>query len=309
MVAADTALRRRSASIGCELRHHPEAARICDRDKRIAEIRAGSIGRPSSRSAGSRLGERANVDTSPELTRKEVSMPEQHRLHLDRTGFPMVWREEVAAYVHWVPVTKVQFEYFICDAPDAHFDSTWYDEILDLNPRVTPGEVSVGNYWRSFLTGLRPSEAQRFASWSGDGYRLPTDSEWSTLYGRLRAQPAETLSTLERLDTPNQRARTLLERFSHVAQASLQGQAPSLASQMLFRFGALEWVQVGRPPAAWGLRGEPLPAFCGNLEVLDRPAEPLGATESTRYAAAGFRLLYNPPSAQPEDIPAEPARG
>jgi len=32
----------------------------------------------------------------------------------DKTGFPMVRVDEVNAYVHWLPVTKIQFETFYC---------------------------------------------------------------------------------------------------------------------------------------------------------------------------------------------------
>lgn len=222
----------------------------------------------------------------------------ENQFRLDPTGFPMLWCEKIGAYAHWLPVTKIQFEYFLCAAPDAYFDAAWYDQILKLNPRVTPREVAIDNYWCALMTGVRPSEAQRFASWCGDGYRLPTEVEWTDLFQELRNQPALNEPASGLLESCSGRVRELLQRIDatarHVAQRMRSG--PSLGGQMLLRFGAMEWVRVGSPPSRWGTKGEPIPAFCGNLAALDRSAEPLTADpESSRFAAAGFRLLWFPP--------------
>lgn len=222
------------------------------------------------------------------------------RFVTDRTGFPMVWSQEVDAYVHWLPITKIQFEYFLCDAPDAYFDAEWYDRVLDLNPRVTPHEVSATNYWRALVTGVQPSESQRFASWCGPGFRLLREAEWATLYRSIQAEPAENLEASGVLDNRDQRVRDLLERVDaavHGASARMR-RVPGLAGQMLMRFGALEWVRVGSPPSAWGVKGEPLPEFCGNLELLDQSALQLVTDpERDRFSAAGFRLLFSPSDA------------
>lgn len=215
----------------------------------------------------------------------------------DPTGFPMLWCEQVGAYIHWLPVTKIQFEYFLCAAPDAYFDAAWYDQILALNPRVTPWELSADNYWCALMTGVLPSEAQRFASWCGDGYRLPTEVEWSDLFRALRNQPAVKEPASDLLESSSDRVRELIQRLDATARqvAERMRTGPSLASQMLLRFGAMEWVRVGSPPATWGTKGEPIPDFCGNLAVLESPAEQLAADpETNRFAAAGFRLLWSP---------------
>lgn len=213
----------------------------------------------------------------------------------DPVGFPMVWSPEIQAYVHWLPVTKIQFEYFLSDAPDTHFDAEWYDEILRLNPRATPRALNSANYFRALLTGVRPSEAQRFASWCGDKYRLPTEKEWTKLYKEAHAQrPASMRALVEKRDD---RISELLKRLnSSVREVSERLSGTSTrAAQMLLQFGALEWVRRGAPPASWSLQGEPLPEFCGYLGDLGKPADALTVDpERSRLAAAGFRLVYVP---------------
>lgn len=217
----------------------------------------------------------------------------------DPTGFPMLWCEEIGAYAHWLPVTKIQFEYFLCDAPDAHFDADWYDMVLALNPRATPRKISAANYWHVLMTGVRPSEAQRFASWCGEGFRLPTETEWRGLFHALRNEPAQDAGASSLLDGRSDRVQEVLKRLDAAGREMTVRMrcGPSLATQMLLRFGAMEWVEVGDPPSAWGTKGEPVPQFCGNLDLLERPGDPLTADpESCRFAAAGFRLLWSPPS-------------
>src|SRR4051794_29027663 len=114
----------------------------------------------------------------------------------DRTGFPMLHLPELNGYLHWLPVTKIQFEYFICDEPDDHFGEQWYAEIRRQNPRVSPNDVRAENYWHAFLTGITPQEARRFARWSGADYALPTLDEWCTAWQTLKrygAVPREQL--------------------------------------------------------------------------------------------------------------------
>ncbi len=227
-------------------------------------------------------------------------MLSQDRFVIDRTGFPMIWCKEVETYVHFLPITKIQFEYFLCDVPDAYFDADWYDRILNLNPRVTPSEVSAANYWRALMTGVKPAESQRFAAWCGPGFRLPTDADWTAIYRSVETEPAEDLHASGLLEDRDQRVRALLERIDvAVVEASARmRRVPGLAGQMLLRFGAMEWVRVGSPPSAWGVRGEPLPDFCGNLERPEHAAASLVADPNRdRFPEAGFRLLYSPSAA------------
>ncbi len=224
-------------------------------------------------------------------------MPAPRHVVSDPTGFPMVWVQELAAYVHWLPVTKIQFEAFLCAAPDGHFDAAWYDAVLDLNPRVTPRHVASHNYWRALMTAVQPAEAQRFAAWCGDGFRLPTDDEWTTVYGATCGEPELDLAVSDLLVGRDGRTRELVERLDRAgrATASSMGGVADRAGQMLLRYGAMEWVRATAWPSDWSTRGEPSPAFCGNLELPERPATGLAAEmESARLPAAGFRLLWLP---------------
>ena len=223
------------------------------------------------------------------------------RVHRDPTGFPMLWVESLGAYVHWAPVTKIQFEHFICDAGDRAFDLRWYETVMALNPRLAPGKLTIANYWQAFASGILPVEAQRFAFWCGKGYRLPSAEHWRLAYRELASLP------LEDLDAPDlwtggdgaaspplsPRARQLLQRLEEAAAsaATTMGYSRRLADQMLLRLGVLEWVT---DQDRWGGMGEPFPAFCGNLAAPERdaPILPWNA-ESERLACFGFRLLYD----------------
>ncbi len=55
---------------------------------------------------------------------------------LDKSRFPLVKIEPISIYIHVLPITKVQFEQFICD-PNAIVDASFYEEkIVKLNPRT-----------------------------------------------------------------------------------------------------------------------------------------------------------------------------
>jgi hypothetical protein len=223
-------------------------------------------------------------------------------VRLDPTGFPLIWVSEIGLYVHSLPVTKMQFEHFLCDATDGHFDSRWYDEILRLNPRVSARRIWSGNYWNAFLSGILPPEAERFAAWCGPGYRLLRTSEWHDLYRALENQSTATLeeSCLHANLAPHHR--DLIAQVERaVEDACLQsGDQCRMAERTLMRLGLIEWTALEGPnPNLWAGLGEPHPSFCGNLFLpaqrdLIQPAD----AETHRLASFGFRLAFDPALAQ-----------
>ena len=209
----------------------------------------------------------------------------------DPVGFPMI-RVEKGKYLHWLPVTKIQFEYFLSDSYDGSFEPKWYEKLLALNPRVTPGKISSANYWNAFLTGVQPAEAQRFAFWCGDGYRLPSAEEWARAYQLLTSQPTHDLGSLPWVLGLQSRQRELILRAdAAVSEAARRlGYVRHMSDQMLMRLGLLEWVSQDE---RWGALGEPFPELCGNLMMPDRgvpllPWEP----DHVRLSCLGFRLLF-----------------
>jgi hypothetical protein len=199
---------------------------------------------------------------------------------------------ETATCLQWLPVTKIQFEHFLSDAHDRHFNAKWYEEVLSLNPRVTPRKITPDNYWNAFLSGVSPAEAQRFAFWCGDGYRLATSEEWSRAYQILSSMPVVDLGQAGILEDLPPRERDLVVHMEAAAEeaAHRSGYERTLADQMLMRLGVLEWVSIDD---GWGALGEAFPGFCGNLMSPGtgtplRPREP----EKVRLPCFGFRLIF-----------------
>ena len=215
---------------------------------------------------------------------------------LDRTGFPMVRIAALDAYLHWIPVTKIQFEHFMAAISESQFDSRWYDEILDLNPRVTPTAIRANNYWQAFLTGIRPAEAQRFAQWSGSEYGIPTLEEWNTAYRELKELPNYQLDKLDGLQGLGVRTQTLINRLDLVGRdvtEKIGGYTPrTLADQMLMRLGVMEWVECVTQRVRWGGMGITHPVFYGALQTPDhgQPMLPINP-ETNRLPHFGFRLI------------------
>ena len=209
----------------------------------------------------------------------------------------MIWVEEIEAYLHYLPVTKIQFELFLCETVDTDFDADWYQRVCQLNPRVTPSGVRSGNYWNSFLTGILPDEARRFARWCGEEYAIPRLETWFTAYKALKRREPETYDWTRQLPDSTDRCRVLLSELEKASTAAIRdvGYERTLADQMLLRLGVLEWVEEPQEQIRWGGMGELLPAFHGLLFTPDhgQPARPSHA-DTDRLDHYGFRLLRRP---------------
>lgn len=213
---------------------------------------------------------------------------------LDRTGFPMLWVDSIQAYMHWMPATKIQFENFLGATSDSRFDATWYDEILAVNERITPDAIRLHNYWKAFLSGVRPSEVENFARWQGEGYAIPTIQDWFTAYKSLKASPPVS-SPLEPIEGLRPRIKTLLSRLDAATNSALKeaGYERTLADQMVMRMGVMEWVAIQNQRSRWGGMGETYPPFHGALFTPDhgQPSVP-NNPEGERLRHYGFRLIW-----------------
>jgi hypothetical protein len=218
------------------------------------------------------------------------------RFILDSTRFPMVHIEPIG-YFHFLPVTKVQFEYYVCDRPNPGLDQAWYKDVLQLNPRVSPGRVQASNFYGAFMTAVLPAEAEEFAEWHAEAadapLDVPTADEWQAAYRSAAGQDPAPADDVLQLDLAP-RARTLLEGLARVT-AGLCPNGARLADRMFMRNGVMEWVRgdasVGRP---WGAYG--VPRFGGALDRTDpaTAAPRWPADVHKRIRNYGFRLVRRP---------------
>jgi hypothetical protein len=213
----------------------------------------------------------------------------------DPAGFPMVRVEAIAAWMHWLPVSKLHFERCLERAPDRPFDAAWYNHLLALNPGVPPTRIRPENYRHALLTGILPAEAQRFAAWLGAGFAVPTLAQWLRAWSALDAQPAERRLPAALLAGLEEPVRTLLTRMEGaLAAAARPRRQRTLADQMLLRRGVLEWVeQPEQPgsPARWVGIGEPPGLARGARVSPDRGPVVPERPEAFRSYLFGFRLI------------------
>lgn len=232
-------------------------------------------------------------------------MNESLTVILDPTGFPLVRVPKMDFFIAWLPVTKIQFEAFLCDTN--LFDAKWYKDMLDtFTPRVSPGVMRLGDYWNIFMTGITPEEAARFANWMGRDYRLPTSQEWKDALGHLAKYPAdpghpEALTTYQDSTTQqriNERAALIcrnLERITEQDSHQLSGtEGRRLCDQMMMRLGVVEYVYENSQMNSYAGWGQPNRRFIGGASnpLRDtRPTQLVNRTQGTRMKHFGFRLI------------------
>ena len=216
-------------------------------------------------------------------------------LQLDKTGFPMVWMDSINAYVQWLPVTKIQMEYFLAETNDAIFDETWYYQLNQLNQRIAPTQVQSNNYWQVFATGILPRETQRYALWCGRGYSLITSDEWQQVYAEARDIEAESdvIKQVTGVKDIKERPRTLLQRVHRALPADngVDGQR-TLADLMLLRMGIMEFVFEDHNRSTFVGLGLTNPDFVGSFRRPEEPQTLKNPSEGSRMRNYGFRLVY-----------------
>jgi len=227
------------------------------------------------------------------------------KTYLDPTGFPMVEVPDTNFAMSWLPVTKIQFEHFLCDTN--LFNDSWYQDILEnYTPRVSPNAIRLGDYWNLFMTGILPSEAVRFGNWMGRDYHLPTVQEWNKAILALAGYPAHPDHVDAALNAKDENAkRTINERALLICRnldeitASEVNQLVStegrrLCDQMLMRLGVVEYVYEDNQWNSFAGWGQPNRKFFGGTSNPIRDAKPIqlvNRTEGMRMNHFGFRLI------------------
>lgn len=240
--------------------------------------------------------------------------PEPPPFLLDPAGGPMMWLPKTSAYVHLLPVTKLQFEAYICARPSSQFDQKWYGDLLDWDPkddrttaRVSPYALQKANYYQAFLTAIRPDEARVYARWCGEEdplgrYFLPTAEQWWQAYeeaGAMAAgkgwdKPAGVLAAAGL--TPTTRMAALLNGLADIVEQLYRAakKPRTMAEHMLFRHGVMEWVHLQHPgQTEWGGYGQPcdrLPSDMISSLAQRMPTEQRNAL-TARQLGYGFRLF------------------
>jgi len=205
----------------------------------------------------------------------------RHQWELDKTGYPLVYVEPLNAYCHLFPVAKPQFERFVAEAHLPAYSDAWYEDILKLNPRLSPATASLADYEQLFISGLLPDEVQAYLQWHG-GLQLPALDQWRAAFRWMETQDISILpASLEHGLAPT--ARLLWDGLLTRVHPR------TLLDLSLMRNGLVEWVS-GREGNWLGL-GQPRERFYPSLRdpIRDTPFEPPRPVRRSRIY--GFRLM------------------
>jgi hypothetical protein len=120
-------------------------------------------------------------------------------IEFDRTGFPLIRKNDWDFFISIFPVSKYQFESFLFEnSPHRNmYTDEWYREKLKLNPRKEWWNIDE-KYYELFLTGLTLREIEPFLRYLGDNFRLPIRDEWIKLYKNSK-EIRETLYDLNKI--------------------------------------------------------------------------------------------------------------
>ena len=198
----------------------------------------------------------------------------------DRTGCPILPVPSLGIDMQLLPVTKVQFEMFMADRNE--FNDSWYEQVLAINPRASHWGATNENREQLFLTGILPAEADAFAKWLGQGWRLPTMDLWRQIRASLDGTTC--LPYIDQLNTA-----TLNPAAVEVLNCLISLVSPhDLAELSMITGGVLEWVRNGE---SYGGLGSPrlnfARRFCDPLH--GDPVCPL--RPGMRLPWFGFRLV------------------
>ena len=164
-----------------------------------------------------------------------------------RTRFPLIEVPGQDFALFWLPLTKVQVEYFLCDTIDSQFDRAWYGKRLQKTRRVSPEQLVARNLPQAFITDITFHEARIFSEWYGPGYDLPTTEEWHRALRAFEAVAAHSAYVEQILALPDlhPRARLLIDACEKALPSYQQVRDLSerkLSHQLMMSLGILEYV-------------------------------------------------------------------
>jgi hypothetical protein len=220
---------------------------------------------------------------------------QKDKFYFDQAGFPLLWVDELTSYVYFFPVTKIQFETFICQVPDQRFDDHWYSEVTKLNQRTSPRLLTKDNYWQLCITGIRPDEIQCYQDWCNKDdfkYYVPTPKNWKELYQIVKnKEPVDLEEFALKKDLRFYTSAKKLEEIV-LGFCKRSNRAYTLADQMLMTFGVMEWVVIDPVKSRWGGMGEPHPKFYSIISSADIAIEAKSPLVDRLYSHS-FRLFMS----------------
>ncbi len=189
----------------------------------------------------------------------------------------MIVVEEAGVETHLLPITKVQFAQFMDDSKAV--SEANYQEMLALNPSISPQNFIANEREQLFVSGILPKEALAFARWLGEGYDLPTVKEWRAIYAVLRREPPPRHHQMH--EFAEAVAATILDQLDD------QIHVRSLRDFSLMEGGLVEWVRQDNEMVGLGV---PRPEFHPNLwDALTNEIRPIDPSQRVHYF--GFRLV------------------
>ena len=215
-----------------------------------------------------------------------------------RTHFPLVEVPGQAFALFWLPLTKVQIEYFLSDTIDSQFDRAWYRERLRTNPRVASENLVAQNLMQAFITDITFYEARVFSQWHGRGYDLPTTEEWHQAlhtFETVAAHPSF-VEQIMALSDLHPRARLLVqacEKALPTYQRMRDLAERRLSHQLMMSTGILEYVYQDATHTRCEACGSSLQVMRSGLPGQNTTMALQHPDQGDRMAALGVRpVLY-----------------
>ncbi len=223
-------------------------------------------------------------------------------LSCDPLWFPIIRFGERNRWMSFLPITRVQFEHFLCDPKTpVEYSGNWYEQNMPSltaqgRPRLGIHMYQETNYFDCFLRNLDPIDGvNNLTNWYDQcfpvhleiiGSRLPRDEEWVACYRSMATQPPLAESQLKSLGL-SWRASAILRRLW-----SLSPKWNSLAEQMFLVKGVFEW---SKTEDKLGYRGCLHPTLSKNVVDHIDPSAGAPRPGSGARDTHGFRLVFEFP--------------